>query len=71
MIKCAIGGITYDGQKILLLLTYIADEIYEIYENNVTVEKPTLMQVNPTFKVHFAQTSNFGHEFYLFRESKQ
>ena len=51
MIKCAIGGITYDGQKILLLLTYIADEIYE---NNVTVEKPTLMQVNPTFKVHFA-----------------
>ena len=54
MIKSAIGGITYDGQNILLLLTYIADEIYEIYENNVTVEKPTLMQVNPTFKVHFA-----------------
>ena len=54
MIKSTIGGVTDNGQKILMLLTYVADEIYEIYENNVTVEKPTLMQVNATFKVHFA-----------------
>lgn len=41
-----------------MLLTYIVDEMYEIYEKIVIVEEPTLTQVNVTFEEQFTPTSN-------------
>ena len=70
MIKSAIGA-PDAGQNLSRLLTYIGDELYEIYENIVTAAKPTLVQVNVTFEAHFAHTSIFPYECYLFRELKQ
>ena len=52
-------------------LTYIGDEMYEIYENIITVEKPTLAQVNAAFEAHFAPTSNPAYQCYLFHQLKQ
>ena len=48
-----VNGVTDDGQTLSMLLTY---EMYEIYENIVTVEEPTLTQVNRSFEAHFATT---------------
>ena len=47
-------GVTDDGETLSMLLTYIGNEMYEIYENIVTVEEPTLTQVNQSFEAHFA-----------------
>ena len=49
-------GVTDDGETLSMLLTYIGNEMYEIYENIVTVEEPTLTQVNRSFEAHFATT---------------
>ena len=43
MIKTAIG-VAHDSQNLLILSTYIEDEMYEVHENIVTVRKPTLTQ---------------------------
>ena len=50
---------------------YCWDEMYEVYENIVTVEIPTLTQVNTVFEAHLGPTSNPAYECYLFRELKQ
>ena len=68
---CKAIGVTDDGQKLSMLLTYIGDEMYEIYENIITVEEPTLAQVNETFEAHFAPTSNPAYECCLFTQLKQ
>ena len=47
-------GVTYDGPKLSMLLTYLGDEMYKIYQNIITVEEPKLAQVNVAFKAHFA-----------------
>ena len=39
---CKAIGVTNDGQNYSMLLAYIGDEMYEIYENIITVEEPTL-----------------------------
>ena len=70
MIKTAIG-VTDDGQNLLMLLTYIGNEMYDVYGNIVTLEKPTLTQVNADFQEHFATTSNSAYKCYLFRKLKQ
>ena len=44
------------------LLTYIGDQMYEIYGNIVTVKESTLMQVNGASEAHFAPTSNPAFE---------
>ena len=68
---CKAIDVTDDGQKLSMLLTYIGDEMYEIYENIITVEKPTLAQVNAAFEAHFAPTSNPAYQCYLFHQLKQ
>ena len=68
---CKAIGVTDDRQKLSMSLTYIGDEMYEIYENIITVEEPTLAQVNAALGAHFALTSNPAYECYLFRQSKQ
>ena len=70
IVKNAVG-VSDAGQNLSMLLINIGDELYEIYENIVTAAKPTLMQVNATFEAHFAHTSIFPYECYLFRELKQ
>ena len=35
---------------------YFWDEMYEVYENIVTVEIPTLTQVNTAFEAHLGPT---------------
>ena len=55
MIKSAIGA-PDAGQNLSRLLTYIGDELYEIYENIVTAAKPTLASKSNfrgTFCTHF------------------
>ena len=42
--------------------------MYEIYENIINAEEPTLTQLNAAFETHFAPTSNPTHECYLFRQ---
>ena len=37
-----------------MLLMYLGDEMFEIYQNIITVEEPKLAQVNAAFKAHFA-----------------
>ena len=64
---CKAIGVNDDGQKLSMLLTYIGDEMYEIYKNIITAEEPTLAQVNAAFEAHFAPTSNPAYECYLFR----
>ena len=49
----------------------IGDEIYKIYKNIITVDEPTLTQVNAAFEAHFAPTSNATNECYPFRQLKQ
>ena len=44
----------------------LADEMYEIYENIITVEEPTFVQVNAAFEAHFALTYNPAYKCYLF-----
>ena len=39
---CKAIGVTNDDQNYSMLLAYIGDEMYEIYENIITVEEPTL-----------------------------
>ena len=65
---CKAIDVTNDGQKLLMLLMYIGNEMYEIYKNIITVEEPTLVQVNAAFEAHFALTSN---KCYLFHQLKQ
>ena len=55
------------AKKISVLLTYIGDEMYEIYKNIITVKETTLAQVNAAFKTHFPPTSNPAYKCYLFR----
>ena len=55
-----------DGQNL-----YIGYEMYEIYENIVTMEESTLTQVNAAFDAYFAPTFNSVYECYLFRQLKQ
>ena len=68
---CNVIGVTVDGQKLSMLLTYIGYEMYKIHENIITVEEPTLAQVNAASEVHFAPTSNPAYECYLFLQLKQ
>ena len=69
---CKAIGVTNDAQKLSMLLTYIGDEMYEIYENIINVEEPTLAQVSAAFEVaHFAPTSNPAYQCYLFCQLKQ
>ena len=60
---CKAISVTDDSQKLSMLLTYIGDEMYEIYENIITVMEP--------FEAHFAPTSSPAYECYLFRQLKQ
>ena len=59
---CKAVGVTDDGQKLSISLTYVGDEMYEIYGNIITVEEPTLTQVNAAFEAHFVPTSNHANE---------
>ena len=68
---CKAVGVTDNGKKLSMLLTYIGDEMYEIYENIITAEEPTLAEVNVAFEAHFAPTSNPAYECYLFHQLKQ
>ena len=68
---CKAIGVTNDGQKLLILLIYIGDEIFEISKSIITVEEPNLAQVNAAFEVHFAPTLNPAYECYLFYQLKQ
>ena len=64
---CKAIDVNDDGQKLSMLLTYIGDEMYEIYKNIITAEEPTLAQVNAAFEAHFAPASNPAYKCYLFR----
>ena len=40
---CKAVGVTNDGHKLSMLLTYIGDEVYEIYKNIISMEEYTLI----------------------------
>ena len=67
---CKAISVNYECQKPSMLLTYIGDEMYEIYKNIIAVEEPTLAQENAAFEAHFAQTSSPAFECYYIRQLK-
>ena len=65
-------SVTDDRQKKALLLNYIGEEAYEIYENLTTgAEDETYEDVITLLDGHFAPKSNISYERCLFRNFKQ
>ena len=65
-------NVTDDRQKKALLLNYIVEEPYQVYENLTTgAEHETYETVITLLDGHFAPKSNISYERYLFRNFKQ
>ena len=69
---CTAIGVTDDTQKLSMLLTYVGDDTYEIYENIIPTEGTlTLNEVLERFDNHFQPQVNISYEAYLFHQMKQ
>ena len=69
---CSVIDVTDNRQKSPILLTYIGDEAYKIYENIVDQNtEATLDDVIQTFDKHFKAQLNASHDTFLFRQIKQ
>ena len=68
---CNAIGVTDQKQKLSMLLTYIGDETYEIYENITPATELTLAEVFTLFDEHFRPQLNVSYETYLFHQMKQ
>ena len=65
-------NVTDDRQKKALLLNYIGEEAYEVYEHLKSgAEDETYAAVITLLHEHFAPKSNISYERYLFRNFKQ
>ena len=68
---CSAVGVVDDGQQVAMLVTYIGDEMYDIYENIITAATPAFNDVVTAFETHFAPTVNPAYETYVFRQIRQ
>ena len=68
---CAAIGVTEQQQKLSMFLTYVGDEVYEVYENVLTEEETTYDQVMGKLDEYFKPKINISYETYLFRLLKQ
>ena len=68
---CSAVGVVDDGQKVAMLVTYIGDEMYDIYKNIITAATPAFNDVVTAFETHFAPTVNPAYETYVFRQIRQ
>ena len=65
-------NVTDDRQKKALLLNFIGEEAYEVYENLISgAEDETYEAVITLLDRHFARKSNISYERYLFQSFKQ
>ena len=69
---CTAIGVKNDKQKLSILLTYVGDDTYEIYENLIPAEEEqTFQQVLQLFENHFKPQLNISYESYLFHKMHQ
>lgn len=69
---CVALNITDDKQKLALLLNYIGEEAYDIYDNLLVRDSDeTLNNAIDIFDKHFNPKKNVEYEVYLFRKLKQ
>ena len=70
-ILCSAVGVTDDAQKLSMLLTYIGDDAYDIYEQIMPAGRHTLTEVFTAFDNHFKPQANSSYETYLFHQIRQ
>ena len=70
-ILCTAIGVTDAKQKLSMLLTYIGDESYDIYEQIMPAPEHTLEEVFTAFDNYFKPQVNTSYESYLFHQLKQ
>ena len=69
---CKALKVTDDKQKVAMLLNYVGDDVYDIYENIMKPEaEDSYEDVTKALEKHFAPTINQSYETYLFRSMKQ
>ena len=71
-ILCDALAVTDDKQKVSMLLNYIGDDVFEIFENiRLPVGNHTYLEVITALDGHFEPQVNHSYEIYLFRMMKQ
>lgn len=72
-ILCTAIGVKDEKQKLSMLLTYVGEKMYEIYEQIITgdITTQTYEGVLTAFDTHFAPAVNYSYECYVFRQMKQ
>ena len=68
---CSAVGVTDNKQKLSMILTYLGDEAYDIYENLITPGDKTFDEVVTVLDTYFKPKSNINYETYVFRQLKQ
>lgn len=68
---CTAIGVGEAKQKLAMLLTYMGDDSYEIFENIKPSAEPTFDEVITAFDKHFEPQVNVSYETFLFRNLKQ
>ena len=72
-ILCNATGVKDEKQKLSMLLTYVGEKMYEMYEQIVPedITTQTYHGVLTAFDTHFATAVNYNYECYVFRQMKQ
>ena len=72
-ILCNATGVKDEKQKLSMLLTYVGEKMYEMYEQIVPedITAQTYNGVLTAFDTHFATAVNYSYECYVFRQMKQ
>ena len=71
-ILCNALAVTEDKQKVSMLLNYVGDDTFEIYENILNPdEENSYNDVITALDRHFKPKVNHSYETYLFRSMKQ
>ena len=69
---CIALSVTDTKQKMALLLNYIGEEVYDIYESLCTTDtKETYEKTIEILDTHFCLKTNVSYEVYVFRNIKQ
>ena len=69
---CVALNITEDKQKLALLLNYVGEEVYDIYDSLlVPGTDETYANAITLFDTHFNPKTNTSYEIYIFRSMKQ
>ena len=64
-------AITDDKQKVSMLLNYVGEEVFDIYENILPPGEHSYKDVTEALDKHFTPKVNHSYETYIFRSMKQ